>query len=107
MKRAWAMLLSVLLIFTLSACTQSNTHQMYIEEAQLTEEEQNIANLLGVNQDYRLYDFKLDDTVKSIQINTYELTDGKWHLVSGGGGLSFEDSCGRFALSFLMTYQKA
>lgn len=100
MKRAWVMFLSVLVVFTLSACTQSDTRQMYIEQAQLTNQEQNIADLLGVNQDFHLYDFKLDDTVKSIQINTYELTDGKWHQVTGGGGLAFEDSSGRFMLSF-------
>jgi len=73
---------------------------MYIEEAQLTEEEKNIAELLGLNQEYRLYDFSIDDTVKSMQINIYELIDGEWHIIAGGGGQAFEDSEGRIALGF-------
>ena len=79
---------------------ENNLDQMYIEEAQLTEEEKNIAELLGLNQEYRLYDFSLDDTVKSMQINTYELIDGEWHIVAGGGGQAFEDAEGRLALGF-------
>ena len=84
MKRIWALLLGVVLSVSLTACAENNLDQMYIEEAQLTEEEKNIAELLGLNQEYRLYDFSLDDTVKSMQINTYELIDGEWHIVAEG-----------------------
>ena len=38
--------------------------------------------------------------VQSIQINTYELVDGQWEVVVGGGGQSFSDPKGRVALSF-------
>ena len=100
MKRIWALLLGVVLSVSLTACAENNLDQMYIEEAQLTEEEKNIAELLGLNQEYRLYDFSLDDTVKSMQINTYELIDGEWHIVAGGGGQAFEDAEGRLALGF-------
>ncbi len=100
MKRIWTLLLCVILSFPLSACTETNLNQMYIEEAQLTEEEKNIAELLGLNQEYHLYDFSIDDTVKSMRINTYELINGEWQIVAGGGGQAFEDSKGRLALSF-------
>ena len=96
----WTLLLCVALSFSLSACAENDLNQMYIEEAQLTEEEKNIAELLGLNQEYRLYDFFIDDTVKSMQINTYELIDGEWYIVAGGGGQAFEDSEGRLALGF-------
>lgn len=99
-KRIWTLLLCVVLSFSLSACAENNLDTMYIEEAQLTEEEKNIAELLGLNQEYRLYDFTIDDTVKSMRINTYELVDGEWHIVAGGGGQAFEDSEGRLALGF-------
>lgn len=99
-KRVCALLLCVLLSASLSACTDNDLDQMYIEKAELTEEEKNIADLLGLNQEYRLYDFYLDDTVKSMRINTYELIDGEWHIVAGGGGEAFEDSDGRLALGF-------
>lgn len=71
---------------------------MYIERAQLTEEEQNITELLDA--DAQIYDFVLDETVQTIQINTYELKDGKWELISGGGGQAFQDTTGRLALEF-------
>lgn len=100
MKRVLSLLMCVALIFSLGACAENNPKQMYIEAAQLTEEEQNIAELLGLNQEHRIYDFSLDNTVKSMQINTYELIDGEWNLVSGGGGQAFEDLDGRLALGF-------
>lgn len=100
MKRIWTILLCMVLSFSMSACAENNLGQMYIEEAQLTEEEKNIAELLGLNQEYRLYDFSIDDTVKSMRINTYELVDGEWCIVAGGGGQAFEDSEGRLALGF-------
>lgn len=100
MKQVSALLLCALLSISLSACTGNDSNQMYIEEAQLTEEEKNIAELLGLSREYRLYDFQLDDTVKSMQINTYELVDGEWHIIVGGGGQAFEDSKGRLALGF-------
>ncbi len=100
MKQIWTLLLCVALSFTLSACAESDLNQMYIEEAQLTKKEKNIAELLGLNQEYRLYDFFIDDTVKSMQINTYELIGGEWHIVAGDGGQAFEDSEGRLALGF-------
>ncbi len=99
-KRVWALLPCVLLSVSLSACAENDLDQMYIEKAKLTEEEKNIAELLGLNQEYRLYDFQLDDTVKSMQINTYELIDGEWHIVVGSGGQAFEDLDGRLALGF-------
>ena len=42
MKRIWALLLGVVLSVSLTACAENNLDQMYIEEAQLTEEEKNI-----------------------------------------------------------------
>ena len=41
MKRIWALLLGVVLSVSLTACAENNLDQMYIEEAQLTEEEKN------------------------------------------------------------------
>ena len=38
-KRIWALLLCVVMSISLSACAENNLDRMYIEEAQLTEEE--------------------------------------------------------------------
>lgn len=73
---------------------------MYINVAQLNDDEQNIASLLGAGNDHLIFDFSVDETIKSVQINTYRLINGKWELESGGGGRTFEDKHGRLALGF-------
>ena len=80
--------------------TPETAEKMYIEPAQLTEEEEKIAALLGLNTEQRIFDFELDETVKSIQVNTYRLIDGEWKVETGGGGQAFSDSDGRIALAF-------
>lgn len=80
--------------------TPDTTDKMYIEPAQLTEEEEQIAALLGLNTKQRIFDFVLDETVQSIQVNTYRLIDGEWKLETGGGGQVFSDVKGRIALGF-------
>jgi hypothetical protein len=72
---------------------------MFIEETKLTEQEENIVKLLGLNNEQYIYDFKLDDSLQSIQINTYELKNNSWRLISGSME-SIEDTEGRLAFSF-------
>ncbi|MEG0854461.1 MAG: hypothetical protein RSF82_11340 [Angelakisella sp.] len=102
MKKILRFLSLIAVLFTLAACSSTNTSndKMYIEQAKFTDEEQAILDLVGENGSPYILDFIVDDTVKTLQINTYELQDGKWHLISGGGGHSFEDKYGRIALSF-------
>ncbi len=100
MKRMCGLLCCCLMLLSMSACTKSSSKEMYIETAQLTEEEKNIAELLGLNQEYRIFDFYADDTVQSMQVNTCELVNGKWKIIMGGGGQSVTDSKGRIALGF-------
>lgn len=91
----------LIMLMGLTACNQTPQKPgMYIEKAELTGQEENLAKLLGVNENQRIYDFRLDDTVQTVQVNTYELKDGGWQLISGGGGLQFSDSRGRMALRF-------
>ena len=101
MKRLWR-LFSLFLIIVLSGCTILNTENqtpnMYIEMAQLTEEEENILQLSEPEEKCYLYDFYLDDTVKTIQINIYELIDEKWENTLDGETIEFEDLQGRAAL---------
>lgn len=90
----------ILLTLILSACGKNGSNEMYLEEAQLAEEENKIVELLGMNQKQLIYDFQTDDTINAIQINTYELSDGQWILVTGGGGQAWTDPKGRIALEF-------
>ena len=88
-------------LFTLTSCSREpGKPAMYIEKAVLSQQEEKIAQLLGAESGAGIYDFVLDDTVKCVQVNTYQLSDGTWELISGGGGWQFSDIKGRLALSF-------
>lgn len=98
MKRSLAVLLVLVAALGLCGCGGKAGDTMYIEPAQLTEKEKDIADLLDTKQ--RIFDFSVDDTVQSVSIHTYQLIDGAWTLRSGSGGLAFADPEGRIALSF-------
>lgn len=99
MKKLKLLVVSVCLFLSLVGCDyEVSVPTMYLEPAQLTEEEENMANLLGLYTKYHIFDFVVDDSIQSIQVNTYQLRDGAWDLISGGGGHAFSDPCGRIAL---------
>lgn len=87
------------MVLLFSGCAKNMEKEMYIEVAQLTEKEQKIASLLGAGSDHLLFDFKVDDTIQSIQVNTYQLIDGEWEMESGDGRI-FDEKSGRLALGF-------
>lgn len=102
MKKLIIIVLAIVGMISMVGCsdTEKTIDKMYIEPSQLTEEEEKIAALLGLNTQQQIYDFVLDETVQSIQVNTYRLIDGEWKLETGGGGQAFSDATGRIALSF-------
>ena len=102
MKKLIVIVLAIVGILNMVGCSniEKTAEKMYIEPAQLTEEEEKIAALLGLNTQQQIYDFVLDETVQSIQVNTYRLIDGEWKLETGGGGQAFSDATGRIAFSF-------
>jgi len=75
---------------------------MYIQPAELTEEEEAVAKLLGADTSQHLYDIVLDGTARKMSVQIYELADGKWEAVSGGGGMALEEdnTKGRVAFGF-------
>ena len=99
-KRALLLACCCLLLVFCTACRKTQAPAMFIEPAQLTDKEKDIADLLGLGKASILYDFTLDDTVRSMQINVYELIGGEWSLMAGGGGQAFTDTQGRIALGF-------
>lgn len=100
MKRSLAVLLVLVAALGLCGCGGKTGDTMYIEPAQLTEKEKDIADLLGLDTKQRIFDFSVDDTVQSVSIHAYQLIDGAWTLGFGGGGLAFADPEGRIALGF-------
>lgn len=94
-------LLVLLLLPTLLLTACGGQKAMVIETAKLSKAEENIKKLLGnAHGSEYIFDFRLDDQVKSIEVNTYELEDGAWKLTSGGGGQSLDEKAGRLALKF-------
>jgi len=102
MRRVIVIILAMIVMMSMAGCSDKlkSAEKMYIEPAQLTEEEEKIAALLGLNTKQRIFDFVLDESVQSIQVNTYRLIDGEWKLETGGGGQAFSDMDGRIALDF-------
>ena len=72
-----------MILFLIACGNTAKKPALYIEKAQLSEQEESIAKLLGANSEQLIYDFKLDNTVTSVQINTYVLINGEWKPISG------------------------
>jgi len=94
--------LFTLLALCLSACSAEAAPAMYIQPAELNEEEEAVAKLLGADTSQHLYDIVLDGTARKISVQVYELIDGEWESFSGGGGTALEESDkkGRIAFGF-------
>ena len=102
MKKICLSVMALVIACMFLGCKQEEQEPtlLYIEPAQLTEEERNIVSLIGREPDPYIYDFVLDSSVQSIQVNIYELVDGTWELISGGGGMALSNAQGRIALEF-------
>lgn len=78
MKKCIGLFIVLMLLGSFSACTPKDTiPPMFIQKATLTKDEEKIIKLLDLDTIADIYDFKVDDKLQSIHINTYELKDGK------------------------------
>lgn len=101
MRKITFILSIVFLLYISVACTPEKLEsKMHINKAELTQEEENIVDLIGADLSNTIFDFTVDETINAIQINTYKLKNGKWEMVSGGGQV-FTNSKGRMALDFV------
>lgn len=105
-KRVAALLLAALMALGLAGCGADDSKDKDKDEAntiapaQLSEEEQNLAQLLGLGMEsYHIFEFQAGGA-QSLQLNTYELVDGHWSRIQGGGGAELTVETGRIALSF-------
>lgn len=95
MKKMMLLLCAAVLCVSLCACS-ANSGQMYIEAAKLDNQAESVMQLLGKGH---LYDFRLDGNMKSMQINAYELIDGQWSMITGGG-MAVSGDKGRLGITF-------
>lgn len=100
MKRFISMGIIIVTFSTLIGCDKvPKANDMLIESVDLTKEENSIVTLIGNSMDYKIYDYKVSDKVKTININYYKLDDeGKW-VKSGGSIMNSESLDGRIAIS--------
>lgn len=92
--------IGIVIIYTVGCSTISKKPKTYIEKVQLSEEEADIVTLLDINKEQLIYDFRLDEKVKTLQISTYKLIDGTWRMISRRNGFSPLGDKDRFVLDF-------
>lgn len=101
MKKLTALLTLLLCAALLTGCAaQEAKPKMYITPAELNEDEQAIAKLLGANANQNIFDYVVDETLQSVSVKTYELVNGQWEPSLGGGGTAVSGTKGRLALDF-------
>lgn len=103
-RKLAALVLAALTALSLCACGAKEGKEtdgaMTIQPAQLSEEEQNLADLLALGMEaYHIFEFRAEDA-KYLELNVYELEDGAWRHVPGGGGIGLLEGNGRIALTF-------
>lgn len=100
MKKGIAFILILSFTLIVVACNKENEVVMELTKAKLTEQEENLIELLAVDTHAKIFDYTVDDTVKWVWINSYKLDEnGNWQLVSGGENRISAKS-GRIALDF-------
>ena len=104
-KRCVSLLLAAALALSLAGCGANGDNSkgkggaMTIAPAQLSQEEQALADLLALGmEDYHIFDFQVEGA-KSIHLRAYELSDGEWNCAEHGV-LEAAGGAGRVALTF-------
>lgn len=101
MRKKILIIMSILLLgILLIGCEQTKKlPEMYIEIAELTEEELNILDIFGLKYDYEIYEYKVDENIKYREINLYEYKDGDWESIGGISG-EVSKTTGRMLIYF-------
>lgn len=105
-KRLTALLLAALTALALTGCGAKEDKEkdkdagMSIQPAQLSEEEAALAELLALGMEsYHIFEFQAEGA-KFVELDAYELADGSWSRLPGGGGMGLSEGNGRLALTF-------
>ncbi|AOR24149.1 hypothetical protein [Clostridium taeniosporum] len=93
-------IISSVLILSLVACnTVDNTKVIKIKSAKLTQKEENLLKLVKGNSEYKIYDYVLNDKVKSVHINFLTLNSNNEWKENGGASSEISNPTGRIAIS--------
>lgn len=97
--KKWVVLAALALTLAAAAagCRASGAKwEMKLEQAQLSQHERDLLRLVG-GRDSKIYDYQVNEAIKSIRIEIFALEDGAW---KGNGGINaaIEARKGRFSL---------
>lgn len=75
-RRCASILVSIILVFSLSACAKTEQGRMYIMPSEFTDETRETLELF--DDEVQFFDIVLDETVKSETITVWVYRDGTW-----------------------------
>ena len=80
MKKFISITFIIMIFPVLIGCSKvSQTKDMQIQSLETTKEESDVLNLLCSNLDYKIYEYKINDKIKTVTIKYYKLnSEGKW-----------------------------
>lgn len=92
-----ALFLSILIL--LSGCTPKADNSPMIRQAILTEEEQEIANLIQTGDDVKFYDYQMDADISALLFSIEALNDeGQWETLASSTFHQLDKKEGRIAV---------
>lgn len=98
MKKFLVSALITILILSLSAC--SNAKSMTIAPAALSDNERSVAEMVSDKQNFGIFDYSFDDSIKQVSLAVYQLDGENWVKVHGDFQQLIHDGKGRLAMSF-------
>ena len=101
MKKLLSVLLAAVFLLLFTACAaDAGPAQMQLEPGNLSDEEKTLLSLVGAGQTASLmFEYRVDDTVKTVSVERYELDEnGAWRSF-GGGSFPVTGEEGRIALA--------
>ncbi len=85
MKKILILCISMLIVFSITACSENQNKDMSIKASELSEDAKKVVALF--DGDLSFFDIKVDETVNSYSIEVWAYRDGEWHndgIASGG-----------------------
>ena len=82
-----------------SSVNMAEEQDVYIAQASLSDTEKDLLDLINSNQKITIWDYHVDDSVKTIAVNIFSLNDqGEWEELNVSAGSAEEDKQGRMAI---------
>ena len=79
MKKIFVVICALSLMLS-AGCTKQQNSSMSIQPSKLSQEETDIKNLLDPENQQQIFDYNVDEQVKSVALRVYRLKDGKWEM---------------------------